>query len=484
MEIALLSNATVELLAATLGGRHRTWTPPGFGAWMETALAAPASFGGFAPEAVFLLLDPAAGRMPPPEDVRAAKDALERAFPLAQVFSVDMEDLAAETPGFHDERFARLAASPWSLAGMRAVAAEVDRLLGLAAGGAKKVLALDFDGVLWRGVVAEDGRHALAPYAGFQRRVKAMKERGVVLVGLSANNAADVEPVWSDPRMLLGRGDFAALRLDWNPKPDNLVSAARELNLSPDSFVFIDDNPAQRERMKAELPAVATPDFPERADEETMERFARHVERIYFPEMRRTAEDAARTERYLGEAKRRRFAASLDAAEYLKRLEMRLDVHEAREDEFARVAQLSQKSNQFNATTRRRTAPEIASLAASPEHVVAVAKASDRFGDLGLVAFIVAKLEGDRAEIEDWVMSCRAMNRRIEFAFEERFEEMLCARGVRHVAAEWRGTAKNAPSAGMFDAFGYRAEGEEGGTKRYAVELPRKTGFVHYAAFA
>ncbi|MBO6167236.1 MAG: HAD-IIIC family phosphatase [Kiritimatiellae bacterium] len=448
MRIALLSNVSVDALARMLPG-HEVWTPPGFGAWAETAFA-PEGLAAFRPEAIFLLLDRSHGKL---DDCVAsvAKEKLEAAFPLATAAIVDLEDLATEAPDFYDERMWLLASQPWSLNGLKAIANEIDRLAGLMRTGAKKALALDFDGVLWDGVAGEDGAVGIKPIKPLQDWLLRLKERGVILVGLSKNNAEDVEPLWKDPRMAVGKGDFAAMRVDWNGKAANLAAIAKELNLGLDAFVFLDDNPAERAEMSAKLPMVETPDWPMEIDR--LSQFLRHVERLYFPAFRLTQEDKEKTAQYQAEAERRALAADATIKDYLASLEIWVDVHPLRDEEIPRVAQLSQKTNQFNVATNRYTADEIAAL--GRDALVLSVHSGDRFGDLGLIAFVAARYHGGKASIIDFVMSCRAMNRRIEFAIEEELEKRLAALGVSEIAAAWKRTAKNKPVESLFEALGY-----------------------------
>ena len=477
--IALLSNVTVEVLAKMLEKDYSVWTPPGFGSWMETALAPPESLVAFDPSAIFILLDRSRATFAE-EMAGKAKAALENAFANATVAIPDLEDLADETGSFYDERMWKLASMPWSMNGLCAIRDEIARLLRAMSGARRKVLALDFDGTLWSGAVGEDGVDGIEPYRDFQLGIKKLKERGVVLAGLSANNAEDVAPVWEDGRMVLGREDFSALRIDWADKPSNLVSMAKELNLGTDAFVFIDDNPAERERMKSSLPEVAVPDFPRRPGD--LRKFLRRVERTCFPEMRKTREDLARTALYRDEASRRAFARNLTVDDYLKGLEMRFDVHPVAEGETGRVAQLSQKTNQFNVLANRYSAAEISAFANDPKRLIVSARAGDRFGDQGLVAFVHVALEGETAEILDWAMSCRTMNRRLEFAIEDEVESLLAARGVRLLRATWRRTAKNSPVENLFESFGFSVDLAGEKEKRYSMTLPRKDRLVYYAA--
>ena len=439
MKVALLSNATTSVLEGMLREKAEVWSPPGHGAWMETALAPPDDLVAFAPELFIILLDRrfAAVEADPAEAVAA----LRRRFPAAAVVLPDLEAMAAEIgEGFYDERMWKLARMPWSLTGLR----ELSKL----AAPVKKVLALDFDGVLWDGVA---GSGEVSPRTDFQREVAALVRRGVVLVALSRNNAADAEAALGTAGAALSRGDFAAWRVDWQPKPENLAAVAAELNLGLDSFVFVDDSPAERAEMRAKLPEVCVPPFPPRLDD------------LFPPLGAVTAEDAARVAGYRAEAERRRFAAGRSLDDYLESLEIHTDIHLVRADEAARVAQLSQRANQFNVLTNRHSEPEARAFADEAGAFTAVMSAGDRFGELGLIAFV--RVRG--GEIVDWVMSCRAMNRRLEFALEEFVEAEAARRGVRRLAAAWRRTARNEPVRELYDRFGFRLVSETEEERRY-----------------
>ena len=157
--------------------------------------------------------------------------------------------------------------------------------------------------------------------------------------------------------------------------------------------------------------------------------------------------------------------------DYIRSLEIVNEVRPVSAADVPRVVQLSQRSNQMNVLTVRRTEGDILGFASDPSRVMLALRSFDRFGDLGLVAFANARVEGERAEIEDWVMSCRAMNRRIEFVLEAELERSLAARGVRELAACWRRTAKNGPSRDLFDRLGFALERELDAERRYLRRL-------------
>ena len=333
----------------------------------------------------------------------------------------------------------------------------------------KKVVAVDLDNTLWDGVVGEDGVDGIRPKVEFQRELKALKERGVLLVALSKNNLGDVEWMLGDEDvtqrrggaggMVLSRDDFVSWRINWKPKAENLLEVARELNLGVDAFVFVDDNPAERLELAVRLPEVTVANFPPKLE-------------AYFPKRELTDEDRHKTEEYRAEAKRRSRLAGIgdqgsgiSVEEIWQALGIELDVHVMTDGEVTRVAQLSQKANQFDVCTNRYSEAEIRELGRTG--LVVTAHAKDRFGDQGLIAFVIVK----ESEILDWVMSCRVMGRGIEEKVEAEVERLAAARGVRELSASWRDSGKNAPVKELFERFGFDLVGETAGEKRYKKGL-------------
>ena len=429
MRIALLSNVTIELLAGMLRKDHAVWLPPGFGAWMETALNPPPELVDFNPEAIYLLLDSHFSEVH--GDVTSACSALKARFPRAGVCAFDVthfaEDFGAD---FYDEKMWKLGKMPWSLMALK----ELKKVFSL-----KKVLALDLDNTLWKGVAGEDGREGVEIKTDFLDEVHSLKNRGVLLSILSKNNFDDVKWFFEvdDP--------FVAKGINWEPKGENLSRQAKDLNLGSESFVFVDDNPAERAEMRALHPEVLVADFPPQLD-------------VFFPRRELTAEDLTKTEQYQAEAKRREFSVGLSVEEYLKGLEIWTEIHPAREDEIPRVAQLSQKTNQFNVCTNRYEEDDVRRFAADASHLLLTLHAGDKFGEQGLVAFVLCRIGATaptEAEVLDWVMSCRVMNRRIEFAVENALEKLLRERGVVRLRATWKKTLKNAPVKSLFEKFGF-----------------------------
>ena len=329
-------------------------------------------------------------------------------------------------------------------------------------GAVKKAVAVDLDNTLWHGVIGEDGLAGISPNLPFERKLKDLKNRGVLLVALSKNNLEDglkglgcLEALTKD--------DFVAWRINWDSKAENLVQVAEELNLGVDAFVFVDDNPAERLEMKAKIPEVTVAAFPPNLD-------------AYFPPHELTEEDRHKTEEYRAEAERKKCLAGMRdemrevREEVFRELGVEVEIHPLADGEVARVAQLSQKSNQFNVCTNRYAEDEIRALAKAG--LVVTAHAKDKFGDQGLVAFVVVK---DGA-IVDWVMSCRVMGRGIEERVEAEVERLAAARGVTELSARWCDSGRNAPVKELFERFGFKLESESESEKRYAKVLTQRHG--------
>ena len=451
MKVALLSNVTTSILEGLLKKDCGIWAPTGFGAWVETSLNPPDELVAFKPDVIYLLLDAKYAAFAP-ELVEEAKASLARHFPSVAIVVPDLSRLAADFgPAFYDEKMWKLGKMPWSMAGLR----ELKKLITPI----KKVLALDLDNTLWSGVIGEDGVLGVTPNQRLLDEIRALKARGVVLTLLSKNNPEDVEPAFGS---ILAREDFVGMKFNWDPKPDNLVALAQELNVGTDAFVFVDDNPAERAEMRARRPEVCVADFPPQLE-------------AFFPRRELTKEDLDKTAQYQAEAKRKELAATLSIDDYLKSLEIWTDVHPIVEAEIPRVAQLSQKTNQFNVLTNRYAEDDIRRFAADANELLVTLHAGDKFGDQGLVAFVRCRINGEVADIVDWVMSCRAMNRRIEFTVQTEVERLLFERGVSTLTACWRKTLKNVPVKDLFEKFGFTCENVTDAEKHYRKDLKMKS---------
>ena len=450
MKIALLGNVTLDFLAQDFRrAGHDVYVPSGFDTWRQEVLDPASGFHVFAPDAVLLVLE--GGVLPEDEGIIGALADAQQRVPPPRVVVPDLAVLAAETPGFWDARMRTLAAMPFSLAGLKAIEEEFFFAVDSAP---KKILAVDADNTLWNGVVSEDGAAEVMPYVAFQKGLLALKARGVLLVLLSKNDphtpregraCRDQTPLvqaLARADMPICLDDFSAVRANWSPKAGNLLTVCRELNLGTDSVVFVDDNPHERAQMKAHLPEVVVPPFP--ADLTRPAQFLHRLERYFFAFAGTTAEDRTRAEMYRAEAARRDFARTQPTVQdYLKGLHLTARAARATAEDVPRLAQMAGKTNQFNATTIRRSAEEMAMLVADPAHRVWTFRAGDAFGEMGLVCYVI--YDCATARISDFVMSCRAMGRTLEHFAVNHVRRELAAEGLPLAGIDCVSTAKNGP---------------------------------------
>ncbi len=343
------------------------------------------------------------------------QELLDRASPLNQFapdFVIDVTDsdelLCSEVPGFYDERMRKLASMPYSLSGINAIVEEAKFKVSSSP---RKILAVDADNTLWKGILSEDGREALEAYAEFQKGLIALRDKGVVLVLLTKNDPSDS---FMRNDMPLKDSDFSVRKINWSPKAGNLIEACSELNLPVDSVVFVDDNPFERAQMKAHLPDVAIAPFP--ADMFNASQFLRRLEQYFFSGMGQTEEDRLRAADYASRTKVD-VADFKNVGEYLSSLALEVSPSLASVLDIPRLAQMAGKTNQFNATTIRRDEASFSELLSDETKRVFVFRTRDKFAVQGVVCYVVIDLISKRAT--DFVMSCRAMGRTLEyFAYE------------------------------------------------------------------
>ncbi len=355
----------------------------------------------------------------------------------------------------------------------------------------RKVLLLDLDNTLWGGLAGENDHtpvklseeQAGLAYKNLQRVILQMQRQGVLLGIVSKNNEADaMEILERHPHMVLRPEVFAAKRINWRPKHENIMEIARELNLGEDSFVFWDDNPGERQLVKEMLPGVAVPDFPERPEDLAVA--MGEIYGKYFAKPSVTREDLEKTAQYAANAERRKLqdgAGSFEA--YLKGLEIKA-VRVKPEEHMERLTQLMNKTNQFNLTTRRYTLGQIGGLLQDREKRVYLYQILDRFGDNGVTVAAVADCSGKIPVLTDLVMSCRVMGKNIEFAIVEDIEEDLQRSGYERLRGIYIPTEKNAPAADFYRKLGYEKTADGAlGREEYELclaDAPKRMYYVEY----
>lgn len=391
-----------------------------------------------------------------------------RAIPDATVFDVWGTACSVGWSQWRDARMALLAKAPLSGAALAALAKLAGRHLRAWTTPPKKCLVLDFDNTLWGGVLGECGISGLQlgpDYPGnafldFQRRVLALRDRGILLAAASKNNAADVEQALSEhPACLLKREHFSAFEVHWEDKATSLRRIATQLNLSLDSLVFFDDNPVEREWVRAQLPEVTVIDAPKSALQ-----YGQALEdSLAFDAVRFTEEDRRRAELYRQESARSELLAesgSLDG--FLRSLQMQVEVGPFDDASLPRIVQLLAKTNQFNLTTRRHDHARLTELLETGA-IGVWARVRDRFGDNGLVAAALAVEQPDGGwTIDSFLMSCRVIGRNVETALLAVLERLVHERGGRALTGLYFPTSKNQPAADFYSRHGYQQGASEG----------------------
>ncbi len=350
----------------------------------------------------------------------------------------------------------------------RQAAAEVKAALCALAGETRKLIVLDLDDTLWGGIVGDVGWENLhlgghdsegEAFADFQAALKALSRRGILLGIVSKNDeAVALEAIDRHPEMLLRRGDFAAWRINWKDKAQNLADLVAELNLGLQSVVFIDDNPVERARVREALPEVLVPEWPR---DKSLYRKALS-EMLCFDSAAFSAEDRARADLYRQE--RARSAARVEVAsfeEWLTTLAMQVRIEALAAENLPRAAQLLNKTNQMNLSTRRMNEAELAAWTEQAEHWFFVVHVEDKFGSAGLTGLLALERERNVLRVVDFVLSCRVMGRKVEEVMLAAAVEQARRADCESVRARYLPTAKNKPCLEFFQRSGFAA-GSEG----------------------
>ncbi len=330
-------------------------------------------------------------------------------------------------------------------------------------GQARKLVIVDLDDTLWGGLVGELGweslvlgghHHTGEAYADFQRTLKSLQNRGILLAIASKNEERTaLEAIRNHPEMVLGEHDFAGWRIDWRDKAQNILELLSELNLGPQSAVFIDDNPGERARVRESLPEVLVPDWP--ADPVLYPAALLSLRCFDLPSLSR--EDLSRAAMVLSEKERRDLKKNLGSPEeWLRRLAIRAQVEALHPANLQRAAQLLNKTNQMNLSTRRMSEAELMAWA-EPEHRrLWTVRVSDRFGDAGLTGLVSLEIQDRKAQLVDFVLSCRVLGRKIEESLLATAIAHAQASGVEAVYARYLPTAKNKPCLDFFESLAPR----------------------------
>lgn len=341
----------------------------------------------------------------------------------------------------------------------------------------KKVLALDLDNTLWGGVVGDDGVDGIEigqetgvsmGYFEFQSYVKQLRSLGVLLTVCSKNDMENALAGLNHPEGALKPEDFILIKANWENKDRNILETAAELSLLPDSIVFADDNPAEREIVRMQVPGAAVPEM------DGVENYITTIDRGGFFEVTTFSEDdLKRNEMYRKNAARAaEMAAFSDYGEYLQSLEMKAVIDDFLPVYLPRITQLTNKSNQFNLTTRRYTQDEMEAVFRDPGYIRLYGKLTDKFGDNGVVSVVIGKKSGSELDLELWLMSCRVLKRDMEFAMLDQLVQRCREAGLKAIRGHYYPTQKNGMVRELFGVLGFtKLEEDDSGNSQWLLKL-------------
>ncbi|HET6247151.1 MAG TPA: HAD-IIIC family phosphatase [Tepidisphaeraceae bacterium] len=399
----------------------------------------------------------------------------EQARQLKNVYVLDMQALAGQRgQPWHDERRWLMSRYPLADGSALLLAREWLHFVHPIAGRICKVLAVDLDNTLWGGIVGEDGPGGIklvdqypgGGYRALQRAILDLHRRGILLAICSKNNPDDVmEVIDKHPGMLLRREHFAAMRINWNDKAANLREIADELNVGLDAIAFLDDSAAECALVEEQLPQVTVIHLAGEVGS-----YAGQLRQSpAFERLELTAEDQSRGKIYQGQRQRADLQKSAPSLEdFYRSLQMRATIEPITPGTLSRAAQLTQKTNQFNLTTRRYSEAQMAALAQGSGFTL---RLSDRFGDNGIVGVAILRGEGDVREIDTFLLSCRVIGRTVETAFLSALAGAAKKAGATRLAGWFVPTKKNAPAAGFYARHGFSQTAEKEGSTYWELDL-------------
>src|SRR3989338_6940685 len=376
-----------------------------------------------------------------------------------------------------DPRMRLLADQPFATSFLPRLATEILRYLRATTGPSRKCLVLDLDNTLWGGILGEDGPEGLRlggdavglAFREFQKSILALQSRGILLALCSRNDEPEaMKVIENHPEMVLRPDHFAAVRVNWGDKVSNIKSLAEELNIGLDSFVYVDDDPFERQNVRERLPEVLVVDLP---DDPVLYR-STLLNLSVFDALHVSAEDRARGRMYLerrGHEKLRAEAASLE--EYLNSLQMEITVVPAEGAARARLFQMVHKTNQFNLTSPRYNETEFEQRVQADNYRVAGFRVRDRLGDSGIVGLLILRLDAEACEIETFLLSCRVLGRSVETAILAYAAKLAREAGVKRIRGCYIPTAKNGMVRDLYERHGFVSAGSEGKTEIWEASL-------------
>jgi len=341
------------------------------------------------------------------------------------------------------------------------LAFNISKIINSIFGMSKKCLILDLDNTCWGGVIGDDGldgvhigtETAIAEsYTVFQKYAKELKNRGITLAICSKNDFENAKEGFSHPESILKFDDFTSFKANWSPKHQNILDIANEINIGIDSLVFIDDNPVERDIVSSQIPSVSVPDVGSDVVD-----FIRHIDRNgYFESISVSDDDIKRNQYYEDNKKRANKQVTFQSYdEFLVSLDMTAEIKSFSSIYLDRITQLTNKTNQFNLTTKRYTAGEIDTIASSDEYIKIYGKLTDKYGGHGLISISIGRIENKSCHIDLWLMSCRVLKRDMEFAMLDELVNKCKDKDVFEIIGYYYKSAKNSMASDLFKKFGF-----------------------------
>jgi FkbH-like protein len=416
---------------------------------------------------------------------RGLNQRLEELFRRSrQVYVVNLEDIASKHGKSRclDPKLYYRGAFLFSESFLPVIAEEYMGYIKALKNLTRKCIVLDLDNLLWGGILGEDGINGIKlgvdspgnAYKDLQRVLLSYYNRGILLAINSKNNSeAAMKTIRKHPHMLLREKHFAAIKINWANKVQNMMELANEINIGLDSMVFIDDNPREREHMKQALPQVLVVDLPS-----SPFLYRQSLENLNdFNVLALTEEDKMRGEIYHARKKREKLRESTSSLEdFLKSLEIKVVVKPADEMSLPRIVRMVNKTNQFNLTTRRYTDLEISKMKETKEKFnIYTLQVSDRLGDEGIVGVAIVRKEPQTWTLDSFLLSCRVIGRKVETALLAKIVEDAEKQGVSALIGEFIPTQKNAPVNGFYAEYSFEELAQEGNLYRWRLDLTRST---------
>lgn len=393
----------------------------------------------------------------------------DKAPPFVTIHDVDHLASIAGRWKWSDQRVYHYGKLPCGLECISTYAHNIASVILASQGVSKKCLVLDLDNTLWGGVIGDDGLGGIQigqgdpkgeAYVAFQKYIKSLAQRGVILAVCTKNEDAIAKEVFEKhTEMVLGLEDIACFVANWDDKSVNIRFIAKTLNIGLDSLVFIDDNPAERSLIRRFIPEVSVPELPEDPTG-----FISAIEKYrYFQMVSLNPEDQKRTAFYRSNVVRKEMLETSENVEdFLQSLQMKARICPIDKMNLERSVQLINKTNQFNLTTRRYSTAEVLEKVSDPLWITLTIALSDCFGDNGLISVLLAKIDGNELYIDTWLMSCRVFKRGVENLLINRLVELVRSKGIKYVRGEYIPTDKNSIVSNLYSSFGFvRTEGKD-----------------------